>query len=362
MLLGGHMMPMTRAAAKFVSLLLVLLAFSVACRRESTREPEEPVQWPEVPGYAAMPIPADNPMTRAKVELGRQLYYDARLSGDGSRSCYSCHLQEYGLTDGLPKAVGAYNVALPRRSPTLWNIGYHTEFYWDGRSGSLEAQAKAAWTGGNMGVSGRDGRPSTEDICRNLMAIPGYARQFRSVFPGVGCTADTVVQAIAAFERTIVIPADSPWIRFRQGDTSALSEEARRGWEIFSGKARCTNCHDGVLLTDLQYHNIGIGWDPRKKEMTDKGRFAVTGQERDIGAFKTPTLIDVARRTHFFHDGSVDSLEKAVDLMLAGGIPNPYLDTANLQPVKLTPQERSDLLAFLRALNVEYSIQPPALP
>jgi cytochrome c peroxidase len=343
------------------AVLAMLLVTLGACKREAEKA-EEPVKWPEIPGYAAMSIPADNPMTRAKVELGKQLYYDARLSGDGSRSCYSCHLQEYGLTDGKPKAIGSYNVELPRRSPTLWNIGYHSEFYWDGRSSSLEAQAKAAWTGGNMGVSGRDGRPSTEDICRKLMAVEGYARQFRDVFGEAGCTADTVVKAIAAFERTIVIPADSAWIRFRQGDETAFSEDARRGWQIFSGKARCTNCHDGLLLTDLQYHNVGIGWDAKAKEMRDKGRFAVTAQDKDTGAFKTPTLLDVARRTHFFHDGSADSLEKAVDIMLAGGIKNPYLDTANLQPVKLTAQERSDLLAFLRALNVEYSIPPPPLP
>jgi len=343
-----------------MSLVVSAALFVAACRREEAKQPEEPFRGPEISGYAAMKIPAENPMTRAKVELGRQLYYDPRLSGDGSRSCYSCHLVEYGLTDGKPLAVGAYGVPLPRRSPTLWNIGYHEQFYWDGRSGSLEAQARAAWSGGNMGATGQDGRPSMNDIAAKLNQVAGYRQQFQAVF-GATATPDNIVKAIAAFERTIVSD-DAAWIRFRQGDPSAFSAEARRGWEIFSAKAGCTKCHDGLLLTDLQYHNIGIGWDPRTRTYKDEGRARVTQNERDRGAFKTPTLIDVARRTHFFHDGSVDSLEKAVDLMLGGGIKNPNLDTANLQPIKLTRQEKADLLAFLRSLTAEYRIAQPTLP
>lgn len=345
-------------AAVFLAMILALVV--AGCKKDEPQV-EEPVAWPEIADYAEMEIPAGNPMTRAKVELGRQLYYDARLSGDGSRSCYSCHLEELGLTDGRPKAIGAYETPLPRRSPTLWNIGYHAEFYWDGRSGSLEAQAKAAWTGGNMGVSGKDGRPGADDVAARINAIAGYRRQFQEVFGGPA-TPDNMMAAISAFERTIVIPADSAWLRFRGGDESAFSEAARRGWAVFSGKARCTNCHDGLLLTDLQYHNVGIGWDLRKREFADLGRFNVTKLERDRGAFKTPTLFDVGKRKQFFHDGSVDSLEAAVDLMLRGGIRNPQLDTANLPAVHLTRAEREDLLAFLRALDVEYRITPPQLP
>ena len=171
------------------------------------------------------------------------------------------------------------------------------------------------------------------------------------------------MKAVAAFERTIVTTSEnSPRIRFREGDESALSVAARRGYDVFTSKAKCTNCHDGLLMTDFQYHNVGIGWDPKTKKMKDEGRFRVTKNERDTGAFKTPTLIDVARRKQFFHDGSVEGLEKAVDLMLAGGIKNPWLDTINLQPAKLTAEERADLLEFLRALNSEYTILPPKLP
>jgi cytochrome c peroxidase len=322
-----------------------------------TRPVEEKVEWPEIAGYAKMVVPTDNRMTPAKVALGKQLFYDQRLSGDGSRACYSCHLKEHGLTDGKPTAIGAYEKKLSRASPTLWNIGYHSEFYWDGRSKSLEAQAMAAWRGGNMGASGKDERPSVEDISAKLNEIPEYKEQFMKVFDEPA-TPVNVVKAIAAFERTIVSDK-SAWIRFRAGDESAFSEEASRGWQLFSEKAQCSNCHDGLLLTDLQYHNTGIGMGKRKP---DVGRFKVTEEEKDTGAFKTPTLLDVSKSAPYFHDGSVATLEKAVDLMLGGGKKNKYLDRTNLEPVKLTKEERADLLAFVRALDVDYAIMPPSLP
>ena len=343
------------------AVLIALVAASLALAgSQRDFKKVEPVPWPEIKGYEEMKIPADNPMSVAKVELGKQLYYDTRLSGDGSRSCYSCHLKERGLTDGQPTATGAYGVKLPRSSPTLWNIGYHAEFYWDGRSKSLEAQAKAAWSGANMGASGKDGHPSMEEICTRLNTLPGYRQQFQAVF-AQDATPDNVVKAIAAFERTLVAN-HSAWIRFREGDHKVFSSAARRGWKIFSEKAHCTNCHDGLLLTDQQYHNIGIGWDPTKNELADVGRFKVTQNDRDQGAFKTPTLLDISRSAPYFHNGSVTTLEEAVDLVLGGGIPNPYHDDANLKPVKLTRQERADLLAFLRALSVDYTVTEPALP
>jgi cytochrome c peroxidase len=348
------------ARCLLVGLLLAAFAATAACRRaEEPEKAQEPAPWPEIRTYEAMRIPDDNPMTPAKVELGKQLYYDARLSGDGSRSCYSCHLEEYGLTDGRPTAIGAWEVKLTRKSPTMWNMGYHREWYWDGRAKTLEAQAKAAWIGGNMGATGKDGRPGPEEVCARLEQFAGYPRQFQEVF-GEGCTADNVPMALAAFMRTIVSTAEqSRWVRFREGDETALSEQERRGWQVFSERASCTNCHDGVLLTDLQYHNVGIGM---KAKEPDLGRYNVTQDEKDRGAFKTPTLLDISKRAPHFHDGSGATLEEAVDLMLGGGIANPYLDRVNLKAVKLTAEERADLLAFLRALDVTYGTQPPKLP
>ena len=298
-----------------------------------------------------MSIPADNPLTPEKVALGRQLFFDERLSIDGSKSCYSCHVCEHGLTDGLPKAIGAGNKQLPRSSPTLWNIGYHKEFYWDGRSGSLEAQAMAAWKGGNMGVGEKTG-----EIVAKINALQGYKAQFQRVFQS-DATPDNMMKAISAYERTI-ISGDTAWDRWKAGDNTAISMSAYRGWNIFQA-IKCNNCHDGVLFTDQQYHNIGIGMDQKEP---DPGRGKVTQKPEDTGAFKTPTLRDIARSAPYFHDGSAKTLEEAVDIMLAGGKENQYLDKKNLQPHKILPEQREDLLNFLRSLSVDCKLTKPALP
>lgn len=342
-------------------LAIALTVFLAGCQQQAPTPAAEreaaPPAFPELSGYQPMVIPADNPMTPEKVALGKQLFYDTRLSADGSRSCYSCHVKEKGLTDGLPTAIGAFETKLTRSSPTLWNIGYHAEFYWDGRSGALEAQAVAAWRGGNMGATGQNGRPTVEDIAAKINAIPGYGEQFQKVFGGPA-TPETIGKALAAFERTIV-SSDSAWVRFRSGETGALSEQAQRGWTIFDQKAKCSNCHSGLLLTDLQYHNVGIGMDAAPP---DVGRFTVTKVEKDTGAFKTPTLLDVGKSAPYFHNGSVATLEEAVDVMLGGGKKNPHLDTTNLQPAQLTAAEKADLLAFLRSLDVNYTVMEPTLP
>lgn len=301
--------------------------------------------------YEPMSIPADNPLTPEKVALGRQLFFDERLSIDGTKSCYSCHVCEHGLTDGLPKAIGAGNKQLPRSSPTLWNIGYHKEFYWDGRSGSLEAQAMAAWKGGNMGVGEKTG-----EIAAKINALQGYKAQFQKVFQS-DATPENMMKAISAYERTI-ISGDTAWDRWKAGDNTAISMSAYRGWNIFQA-IRCNNCHDGVLFTDQQYHNIGIGMDQKEP---DPGRGKVTNKPEDTGAFKTPTLRDIARSAPYFHDGSAKTLEEAVDIMLGGGKENPYLDKKNLQAHKILPEQREDLLNFLRSLNVDCKITKPPLP
>jgi cytochrome c peroxidase len=309
-------------------------------------------QWPSIPNYEEMKIPADNPMTKEKVELGKQLYYDKRMSGDGSRSCYYCHVKEKGLTDGLPTAIGAYEAKLTRSSPTMWNVGYY------GLAPSLERQVLGAWSGGNMGATGQNGRPSADDIAAKLGQIPGYKSQFEKVFGPGPVTKENAAKAVAAFMRTIV-SSNAAWIRFRNGEEKAFSPAARRGWKIFDEKAKCTNCHDGRLLTDQQFHNVGIGMDADKPDL---GRGAITKEEKDTGAFKTPTLLDISKSAPYFHNGSAATLEDAVDTMLSGGKENKFLDKTNLKPVKLTPAERSDLLAFLRSLTVDYTIREPKLP
>jgi cytochrome c peroxidase len=335
-----------------ITVLTISIVLLVGCQRlqpAASFEPEVLPLPPQLTTYEPMVVPADNPMTAEKVALGRQLFFDERLSGDGSRSCYSCHVCEKGLTDGLAKSIGAFNKRLPRSSPTLWNIGYHKEFYWDGRSGSLEKQAMAAWTGANMGAK-------ADEIATKLNGLQDYRAQFQKVF-GSEATPDNIVKAIAAFERTI-ISGDTAWDRYRAGDASAMNQSAVRGWNIFQA-IKCTNCHDGVLLTDQQYHNVGIGMDQKEP---DVGRFKVTNKLEDTGAFKTPTLRDIAESAPYFHDGSAATLEDAVDIMLGGGKPNPYLDKKNLQRSNILPDQREDLLNFLRALNVDCGLKKPELP
>ena len=346
-----------KATLLLILFTLLFIAFaSAGCGRNitpisNTLSPDIQPLPAGLASYEAMPVPADNPMTPEKVALGRQLFYDERLSIDGSKSCYSCHVCEHGLTDGLPKAIGPGNKQLPRNSPTLWNIGYHKEFYWDGRSDSLEKQAVAAWKGGNMGAGEKTG-----EIAAKINALQDYRTQFQKVFQS-DATPENMMKAISAYERTI-ISGNTAFDRWRAGDQSAMSESAVRGWNIFQA-IKCNNCHDGVLFTDQQYHNIGIGMD---QEKPDTGRFNHTQKPEDTGAFKTPTLRDVAKSAPYFHDGSAKTLEEAVDIMLGGGKPNQYLDKKNLQPHKILPDQREDLLNFLRSLAVDCNLSKPPLP
>jgi len=343
----------SKISAILVGASILLTLVLAGCEKHETAEfKPEVLPLPEpLARYEAMEVPADNPMTPEKAALGRQLFFDKRLSGDESRSCYLCHVCEHGLTDGLPKAIGAFNKPLTRSSPTLWNIGYHKMFYWDGRSPSLEKQAMAAWTGGNMGAKDHEA-----EIVAKINALQGYRSQFQKVFGG-DATAENMMQAISAYERTI-ISGDTAWDRWQAGDQSAASEAAKRGFEVFK-TAKCNNCHDGVLLTDQQFHNVGIGMDAAEP---DKGRFNATKKDEDTGAFMTPTLRDVGKSGPYFHDGSVATLEDAVDLMLGGGKPNQYLDKKNLEKRTITPDQRRDLLEFLRSLNVDCRLKEPPLP
>ena len=311
-------------------------------------------EWPALARYEAMAVPAENPMTAGKVALGRQLFFDRRMSGDGSVSCSSCHRPANGFGEGEARPVAAYGARSDRSCPTLWNVGYLQAFFWEGSATTLESAVSGMWRF-NL-ASGRGGQASTAEVAARLDAVPGYRRQFVSVF-GQGPTVDNVPRAVAAFLRTLVAQR-SAWVRFQDGRKDALGPEARRGWALFDGKARCTQCHNGLLLTDQQFHNVGIG---SKGKTPDPGREVMTKQERDRGAFKTPTLLNVGLTAPYFHDGSVATLEEAVDLMAGGGLANPHKD-AFLAPVALTRAERAALVAFLRALRVDFEAGVPELP
>jgi cytochrome c peroxidase len=337
------------------------LAAMIGCApapQEAKKEAAPAYKAPSVPGYQDMAVPTANPISKAKVDLGHMLYYDKRVSGDQSRSCYSCHVKEKGLTDGLATAVGAYEAKLTRSAPTMWNVGYYPALYWDGRSASLEKQVLGAMGGGNMGCTGKDNKPSVDACVERVAAVDGYKKAFEAAFGPGPITKEKFADAVASFMRTIV-STDSAWFRFKGGDKAALGEAAQRGYAIFSEKAKCTNCHDGLLLTDQQFHNVGIGMEAAKPDL---GRGAISKEEKDTGAFKTPTLLDISKTAPYFHNGSVKTLEEAVDLMASGGKKNKFLDTTNLKPANLTKAEKADLVQFLKSLDVTYSIPDPVLP
>jgi cytochrome c peroxidase len=235
----------------------------------------------------------------------------------------------------------------PRHSPTVVNRAFGTAQQWTGARRSLEEQALKA----------SDSDPET--VVRHLGGIPGYQAQFERVF-GTPVTAENVARAIAAFERTIV-SGHAPYDRFVAGDGKAMPPAAVRGLSVFTGKARCIVCHSGPNFTDERYHNLGVGMDAPKP---DPGRHAVTGADADQGAFKTPTLRDVARRPPYMHDGSLNSLAKVVAFYDHGGIANPSR-SPHVTPLGLTAAERADLVAFLEALTGEIdaaTLRRPSLP
>ena len=317
--------------------------------------PGDPKNYAPHERFEAMKVPADNPVTLEKATLGWKLWFDKRLSGDGSRSCYGCHVNEKGLTDGLALNTGAFAKPLTRHTPTLWNIGYHNDWYWDGRAKTLEAQAAAAWKLANMGAKDKEKDEIRADIIAQLNEV--YKDDVQKAFGGPA-DEKKLVQALATFMRTI-ISQTTAWDRFQKGDASAVSDSAKRGWDVFQ-RAKCTNCHSGAFFSDLQYHNVGVGL--KDGQPADLGRFNVTKLEKDKGAFKTPTLRDVARSAPYFHDGSVATLEEAVKFMLAGGGANPYLDKVNLLKQDLKPQEVADLIEFLKSLTETARIPEPPLP
>jgi cytochrome c peroxidase len=300
----------------------------------------------------AMQIPSDNPLSAPKVELGKLLYFDARLSSDGSIACASCHDPAKGFTDQKPVSNGVGAKTGTRSAPTVLNSAFNFFQFWDGRAPSLEEQAKGP-------IANPVEMSSTLDVSvQSIAKIAGYRPYFEKAFGDQVVTIDRVVQAIASYERT-VLSGNSEWDRFVDGDKSALGDSAQRGLALFEGKALCTRCHVGFNLTDGLFHNIGVGM---AKPKPDLGRYVVTNEDKDKGAFKTPTLRDLQRTAPYMHDGSVKTLAEVIDFYNRGGEKNEWLDV-KVQPLNLTAEEKSDLLAFLMSLEGDWKAEPPpALP
>lgn len=263
-----------------------------------------------------LPAPEGNPLTAEKIEQGRRLFFDSRLSRDNSVSCSSCHDPERAFSDGRAIALGVSGRKGHRNSPALINRGYGRSFFWDGRVASLEEQVL---------------KPIEDPNEMDLPLAEAAAR--------VGLAPDEIARALASFVRSI-LSGDSPFDRYINGDRAALTPEQQAGLQLFRGKANCTSCHFGPNFTDERLHNTGIAW--RDGKLADPGA--------GNGNFKTPTLREISRTAPYMHDGSLETLGEVIEYYNRGGNRNPQLDT-DLRPLNLTETEKRSLIFFLRALN-----------
>ncbi len=325
-----------------------------------------------------VPVPPDNPSTPEKVELGKLLFFDPKLTGDASLSCASCHhpKQGWGYNEAISR--GYPGTVHWRNSQTVVNTGYHGKLFWQGNSKSLEAQARTA----NKGAVAGNGEDDVME--ERLRQTPEYRERFRQVFGDLAPQLMNAWRAIAAFERAVLSQLDTPLDRYLQGDKTALSAQAVDGMRLFTGKANCIECHNGALLSDEKYYNLGV---PRARQWAtsamhqitfryeqyakgvheklyralkdDAGLYYTTKQKGDMGKFKTPSLRYVKFTAPYMHNGHFDSLEDVIDFYNNGGGDNEFTDgthgvkskTAILKPLGLTDVEKAALIAFLEALS-----------
>lgn len=351
------------------SLLFLAVVTLVGCKTTETPAPARPVEPAPAPapvaptpppapkvelppaaalaalpaGLLPVPVSAENPLTAEKAELGWKLFYDKRLSKDGSMACAQCHFVDRAFTTPNPldaKVGGAMN---KRNSPTVLNLAFHPAWYWDGRAATLEAVSAAAWKG-QLGAD-----PAVAAAALN--EVPVYKALFERAF-GEPATADNVPKALASFFRTLN-NGGSAWDRAQAGEKDAVSADALAGFKLFNAKG-CATCHVPPLFTTYEFENVGIGDDPGRKDATKA--------DADLGKFKVPSLRNVALTAPYFHDGSVASLDEAVALMAKGGNKHPNL-SPRLKPQKLSAKEARQLKAFLESLTgVSTYTTEPTLP
>ena len=322
-------------------------------------------------------VPADNPQTPEKIALGQKLFFDGRLSADGTVACASCHNPALAFTDGRPTSSGIDGHVGERNAPTILNALYNTTQFWDGRVQTLEEQAALPIVNPS-----EMGQPSLEAAVAQIAAIGEYQQAFRGVF-GRPPSGPDLLRALASYERT-QLSFDAPFDRFIAGDTNAIDDAAKHGWDLFNSRSRCNKCHaltedqrDVTFFTDHDFHNIGIGIIRHnvvalarqaeqllnsgdaaaidraaiQTDLSALGRFLITKKEPDIASFKTPTLRNVLVTAPYFHDGSQETLWDVMDHYNKGdGVQNPYLDE-DIQPLALQEKEIDDLVAFLASLT-----------
>jgi cytochrome c peroxidase len=344
----------------------------------------DPLAQPKSPQQVGVPvemaraaIPADNPQTPEKISLGQRLFFDRRLSADGTVSCSTCHDPALAFTDRKPLSVGIQGRVGQRNAPTVLNAFYNKTQFWDGRVNTLEEQAALPIVN-----SVEMGHPSLDAAVAQIATVQEYMEAFQHVF-GRPPNGPDLLRAIASYERT-QLSFDSPFDHFIAGETNAISESAKHGWELFNTQARCNKCHaltdtqrDVTVFTDNDFHNIGIGIIRHnvvalarqaeqliksgdtsaidraaiQTDMSAVGRFLITKKEKDIASFKTPDLRNVLVTGPYFHDGSMETLWDVMDHYNKGdGLQDPYLDE-DMQPLALTESDIDDLVAFLASLT-----------
>ena len=293
-------------------------------------------------------FPASNPYSEAKSKLGRTLFFDPILSGSKARSCATCHNPGLSWADGQPRAIGEKQ--LPLRSPTLLNIAWIPKLGWDGHFRDLEAVAFGPiLSPANMNIT-------EKALIERLSAIPGYVEAFEKAFGKGDITRQKIELALATFERSIV-SSEAPFDRWIKGSEGAIDASAKRGFDLFVGKAHCVSCHSGWDFTDASFHDIGTA----SNGDVGRGNLFPTSVKLHF-AFKTPTLRDVTRRAPYMHDGSIKTIEAVIDLYDRGGIDRPSRSEL-IFPLGLTKDEKADLIAFLQTLNGAPEHAPvPTLP
>ena len=354
--------------------LLVLVPLAVAaCRTGATTASPVP-DPPDAPWEReSPPLPLPTPplgmevdltrstvrLTPEKVRLGRWLFYDARLSSDGTVSCASCHHPEHAFSETRPRSRGVGGREGTRKAPPIVNAAFPVleRYFWDGRAASLAEQVLGPI------VNPVEMANTAEGAVRAVAGVAGYRRAFREVYGDDRVDMERLADAIAAYETTR-FSGGSRYDRFNAGDAAALTEEEKEGLRIFFGRGRCNACHLGPTFSDSLFHNVGIGFDPDLGNLVqtgfvDHGRYAITGEPADLGAFKTPTLRDVSKHPPYMHDGSSPDLVDAVSRYVHVE-PNPWLDPA-MSEVQLYPFDVAPLVAFLEALDgTGYEDVPPA--
>jgi cytochrome c peroxidase len=325
--------------------------------------------------FKSVPIPKSNPQTPEKIELGKKLFFDRRLSGDGTTSCADCHIPEQAYTDGQDISLNYPTTKNWRNSPTLINVAFYKNLFHDGRVKTLEDQALFPM------MSAFEMNQNLDFLEEEIRVVPEYAETFRKVFNGEP-TRERIAMAIAAFERTL-ISVNTPYDRFLKGDKAALTEDARKGYELFKGKGKCADCHHGVNLSDDKYYALNVPEnpvllnDPRvtatmrfvakvyhykdyRNLQEDPGRYLMTKDKKDWKAFRTPGLREIAKTGPYMHNGVFDTIEELIDFFNSGG----GKGNRHLKPLGLNEEEKKQLKAFLvvaltgENLKIVYPVVP----